>query len=176
MDKLTCSELQQYARERRLMSIHLRIRIRIPRKLLYAVPKDGAEGLELSHLRTSPTSPPNQQSTTDMTRDEDIKAYGFTAIPRPMATLLAVRKDTQPPTSLTTSDIPLPSPPLVTAVLEYAKHELPIETFNHSMRVFYYGTPSLPTSRQSLSNCTQNSHPNVSVGRLGYESLERSTN
>ncbi|KFZ20416.1 hypothetical protein V501_00156 [Pseudogymnoascus sp. VKM F-4519 (FW-2642)] len=74
-----------------------------------------------------------------MTRDEDIRAYGFTALPRPMATLLAARKDPQPLTSLTISDVPLPSSPLVTAVLAYAKHELPIETFNHSMRVFYYG-------------------------------------
>ncbi|OBT38954.1 hypothetical protein VE00_10896, partial [Pseudogymnoascus sp. WSF 3629] len=73
-----------------------------------------------------------------MTRDEDIKAYGFTALPRPMDTLLAARQDPQPPTPLTTADIPLPSSPLVDAVLDYAKRELPIETFNHSMRVFYY--------------------------------------
>jgi cyanamide hydratase len=80
-----------------------------------------------------------------MTRHEDIKAYGFTALPRPMTTLLAARKDPQPPTPLTTDDIPLPSSPLVTAVLEHAKRELPTETFNHSMRVFYYGTTPAST-------------------------------
>lgn len=75
-----------------------------------------------------------------MGREEDITAYGFTALPVSMTALLAARKDPQLPTPLTISDIPVPSSPLATAVLEHAKRELPIETFNHSMRVFYYGT------------------------------------
>ena len=91
-----------------------------------------------------------------MTRDEDIKAYGFTALPRPMDALIASRKDPKPPIPLTTEDIPIPSSPLVTAILKYAKHELPVETFNHSMRVFYYGMPPsphlIPTYPSHLTN------------------------
>ena len=41
------------------------------------------------------------------------------------------------------SSIKLPGSPLVKAVHEYVKKELPIETFNHSMRVYYYGTTHL---------------------------------
>ncbi|KFY50638.1 hypothetical protein V495_00143 [Pseudogymnoascus sp. VKM F-4514 (FW-929)] len=103
-----------------------------------------------------------------MTRDEDIRTYGFTALPRPIATLLAARKDPQPVTSLTISDIPLPSSPLVAAVLEYAKHELPIETFNHSMRVLYYGIPTLAYCWQYLSNTPA---PGLAIARFSFPDL-----
>ncbi|ELR02911.1 hypothetical protein, variant [Pseudogymnoascus destructans 20631-21] len=72
-------------------------------------------------------------------REEDIKAYGFSALPRSTAALLASRVDSKQPTELSVVDIPLPDSPLVTKVIEYGRKELPVETFNHSMRVFYYG-------------------------------------
>ncbi|KFZ11728.1 hypothetical protein V502_07430 [Pseudogymnoascus sp. VKM F-4520 (FW-2644)] len=85
-----------------------------------------------------------------MAREEDIKAYGFTAYPRSTAALLASRVDPKQPHELSVEDIPLPNTPLVTAVLEYAKRELPVETFNHSMRVFYYGIAITKFSFPSL--------------------------
>lgn len=88
-----------------------------------------------------------------MTREEDIEAYGFAALPRSTAALLATRKDPQTPTELGVDDIPIPDSALVKKVLEYAKKELPVETFNHSMRVFYYGkSPFLPPKRRHPSN------------------------
>lgn len=78
-----------------------------------------------------------------MARSEDIKLYGFAALPRSTSALLGSRVDPKEATELGVDDIPIPNSPLVTAVLEYAKKELPVETFNHSMRVFYYGMPSL---------------------------------
>ncbi|KFY73657.1 hypothetical protein V499_06279 [Pseudogymnoascus sp. VKM F-103] len=74
-----------------------------------------------------------------MARDEDIKTYGFAALPRSTAALLASRVDPKQPTELGVDDIPLPDSPLAGKVVEYARKELPVETFNHSMRVFYYG-------------------------------------
>ncbi|KFY33175.1 hypothetical protein V495_08359, partial [Pseudogymnoascus sp. VKM F-4514 (FW-929)] len=85
----------------------------------------------------NPLSHHHPPSST-MTREEDIAAYGFTALPRSTAALLATRKDIQEPTELGVDDIPIPDTALVKKVLEYAKKELPVETFNHSMRVFYY--------------------------------------
>jgi cyanamide hydratase len=77
-----------------------------------------------------------------MAREEDIKTYGFSALPRSTTALLASRVDPKQPTELTVEDIPLPESPLVEKVVEYARRELPVETFNHSMRVFYYGMPA----------------------------------
>ncbi|KAJ9669582.1 hypothetical protein H2201_000449 [Coniosporium apollinis] len=64
--------------------------------------------------------------------------YGWTAVPRSQSVLL---KDAQPkdPEPLKVSDIDLPSSPVIDQVHEYAKKNLPEETYNHSMRVFYYG-------------------------------------
>ena len=44
---------------------------------------------------------------------------------------------------VTVSSITLPSSNLSKAVYDYAKRELAVETFNHSMRVFYYGSAIL---------------------------------
>ncbi|KAL5349440.1 hypothetical protein ACLOAV_005732 [Pseudogymnoascus australis] len=74
-----------------------------------------------------------------MSRTDDIKAYGLTAYPRSTTSLLSSRVEPKEPHALGVDDIPLPDSALVGKVLEYAKKELPVETFNHSMRVFYYG-------------------------------------
>ncbi|KFY65478.1 hypothetical protein V496_02535, partial [Pseudogymnoascus sp. VKM F-4515 (FW-2607)] len=74
-----------------------------------------------------------------MSRTDDIKAYGLTAYPRSSASLLSSRVEPKEPHALGVDDIPLPDSALVGKVIEYAKEELPVETFNHSMRVFYYG-------------------------------------
>ncbi|KAH7403565.1 hypothetical protein BKA64DRAFT_694337 [Cadophora sp. MPI-SDFR-AT-0126] len=69
-----------------------------------------------------------------------IEDFGWTAVPRKLSTLLeqsqASSRAAQP---ISTSSISLPDSPLAKAVLDFAKRELSTETYNHSMRVFYYG-------------------------------------
>jgi cyanamide hydratase len=43
------------------------------------------------------------------------------------------------PTLVLCSDIPLPDTPLTKAVTDFVKQKLPEPTFNHSMRVYYFG-------------------------------------
>ena len=68
-----------------------------------------------------------------------IEKYGWTAVPRKVSDLLQQSQASSPAPPVAVSSIPLPSSPLSTAVHDYAQLELPVETFNHSMRVFYYG-------------------------------------
>ncbi|KUJ20266.1 cyanamide hydratase [Mollisia scopiformis] len=82
-----------------------------------------------------------------------IEKYGWTAVPRKVSTLLSQSESSSnQPKSLSTSTIPLPDSPLVKAVQEYAKAELPTETYNHSMRVFYYGEAILTHAFPSWSS------------------------
>jgi cyanamide hydratase len=69
---------------------------------------------------------------------DPLETYGWTAVPRSQSKLLDSVKP-KPATKITTSDITVPSSPVVQKVYEYAKAQLPEQTFNHSMRVFYYG-------------------------------------
>ncbi|KAL6721713.1 hypothetical protein ACLMJK_000818 [Lecanora helva] len=68
-----------------------------------------------------------------------ISTHGWTAVPRDTSLLLDGKKNIVQPKSTGVNDISLPKTPLAQNVLEYAKRELREETFNHSMRVFYYG-------------------------------------
>jgi hypothetical protein len=69
-----------------------------------------------------------------------VEKYGWTAVPRDVGTLLQQSQASSGPAKyIAASSIKLPDSPLVQAVHEYAKKELPLETFNHSMRVYYYG-------------------------------------
>lgn len=67
-----------------------------------------------------------------------IQAYGWAAKPRDPTIFLRekVHKD---PVPQTVESIRLPDTPLAKRLLEYAKQKLNTGTFNHSMRVFYYG-------------------------------------
>ena len=68
-----------------------------------------------------------------------IEKYGWTAVPRKTSALLEQFHVSGNPPVVSVSSIQLPSSPLCKAVHGYALRELPVETFNHSMRVFYYG-------------------------------------
>jgi cyanamide hydratase len=70
---------------------------------------------------------------------QDADANGWTAVPRSLDQLLQHSKtgNTKP---YSVDEIPLPSSPVAKQAMEYAKQHLPVPTFNHSMRVFYYGT------------------------------------
>ena len=65
-------------------------------------------------------------------------ANGWTPVPRSMAQLLEHIKpeDTKP---YAVGDIALPSSTVARQAMEHARQHLPTPTFNHSMRVFYYG-------------------------------------
>ncbi|KAG4441186.1 hypothetical protein IFR05_003304 [Cadophora sp. M221] len=69
-----------------------------------------------------------------------IEKFGWTAVPRKLSTLLEQSQASSGPAKpISVSSISLPDSPLAKAVHEYAKKDLATETYNHSMRVFYYG-------------------------------------
>ncbi|KAI4247155.1 MAG: hypothetical protein LQ352_006206 [Teloschistes flavicans] len=70
----------------------------------------------------------------------EIKLYGWEAKPRDPSVVLSGKKNIRDPEPQTIASTKLPDTPLAKSVLEYAKKELSTETFNHSMRVYYYGT------------------------------------
>jgi len=70
---------------------------------------------------------------------EAIQGHGWTAVPRSLEKLVTSRKNPKPPAPMTLAEISIPESDLVQQVLNYAKENLPPETFNHSMRVFCYG-------------------------------------
>lgn len=75
------------------------------------------------------------------TRDEAIKLYGWGCVPvePKLKKWLGDKKFVNKPIPQLCSQVQVPETDLVKASLEYAKAELPQHTFNHSMRVFYYG-------------------------------------
>ena len=81
---------------------------------------------------------------------DPISTHGWTAVPRDAATVLNTRQEIKDPSPHRVQDISVPQSPLANAVTEYAKRELSEQTFNHSMRVYLYGTipnlrlPSIP--------------------------------
>lgn len=86
------------------------------------------------HQKPEPVAP-------GITREQEIEAYGWQAVPRSNAAILSMaQKFSEAPVfifpeleqNLTQTD-------LTQKVEKYAKKQLPIETFNHSMRVFLYG-------------------------------------
>ncbi|KAF2494142.1 cyanamide hydratase [Lophium mytilinum] len=70
---------------------------------------------------------------------ESISQYGFTAVPRSLSKILA-HTASNPPAKVDAADITPPSSELAKKVYAYAKEHLSEQTFNHSMRVFYYGS------------------------------------
>lgn len=69
----------------------------------------------------------------------DVTKYGWTAVPRNVEKLLKGRKNIKDPDPVLVKDIKLPDSQLAKTIQQYAKEKLPEETFNHSMRVYYYG-------------------------------------
>ncbi|MCJ1436440.1 hypothetical protein MMC27_005819 [Xylographa pallens] len=79
-------------------------------------------------------------------REAAILEHGFTAVPRDAdEKILKGAKNVKDPIPLSVEDIDFPSEPLVQKVQEYAKAHLNEQTFNHSMRVYYYGRAILHT-------------------------------
>lgn len=74
---------------------------------------------------------------------DSTQLHGWTAVPRDASIILSTRDDVKAPKSSSVREITLPSTPLADAVTQYAKQELDEQTFNHSMRVYYYGIISI---------------------------------
>ena len=70
---------------------------------------------------------------------DPIKAYGWTALPRDPKLFLSEGCLSTGPLPVLVESVRLPDTPLANSILAYAKEELNSGTFNHSMRVFYYG-------------------------------------
>jgi cyanamide hydratase len=87
-------------------------------------------------------------------RTQAIEAYGWTAVPRKVSALLSQSQATGPAPALSISSLPVPTTPLSTAVNEYAKKELSIETYNHSLRVYSYGLAILQHAFPTWSTTT----------------------
>jgi len=67
--------------------------------------------------------------------------HGFNAVPRDPEVILKGHNGESP--YIPMKEIAVPDTKVVRAVDEYVKKELSRETYNHSVRVYYYGTISI---------------------------------
>ncbi len=75
-----------------------------------------------------------------MSTDKTTAAYGWTSVPRDPKLILSGNEYLHEPRSLFVQDIPFPSDDeLVVKVQKYAQEKLTGQTYNHSMRVYYFG-------------------------------------
>lgn len=70
---------------------------------------------------------------------DTIEQFGFTAVPRSLDKLIATHSTKATSTPVSVDDIDLPTTPLVASITALVKEKLPRQTYNHSMRVYYYG-------------------------------------
>jgi cyanamide hydratase len=77
----------------------------------------------------------------------EMSINGWTAVPRSFAKSLA-DVDQEKQAKLSVDDVELPDSELAKRTHAYAKEQLPEKTFNHSMRVVYFGKP--PASLSGL--------------------------
>jgi cyanamide hydratase len=63
--------------------------------------------------------------------------FGFNPVPRSQAQILKGHQKESP--YIPIADIEIPDTPVVRAVDQYVKAELSPETYNHSVRVYFYG-------------------------------------
>ncbi|KUL91228.1 hypothetical protein ZTR_01706 [Talaromyces verruculosus] len=70
-----------------------------------------------------------------------ITEYGLTAVPASTTQILSdpTTKPSSPPPAFTLSSFPIPSTALAKRIQAYAKTHLPEPTYNHSLRVYYFG-------------------------------------
>ena len=101
-----------------------------------------------------------------------VKEHGFTAVARDTKTLISgnINHISRP---IKIEDIPFPKTELIKKVQDYAKSKLGKETYNHSMRVYYYGNwigtygeiPKDSISIQAEQLQSNNSHTGMSPTR-----------
>lgn len=71
--------------------------------------------------------------------NNDIALHGWTPVVRDHQALLSGKPYINKPSTLLVKDIPFPSDDVAVKVRKHAEEKLPTPTFNHSMRVFYFG-------------------------------------
>jgi hypothetical protein len=100
---------------------------------------------------------------------DKIEEYGWSAVVRDPKILLDGKPYINAPTPILVKDIPFPTDEIVKKVQEYARTELIEQTFNHSMRVYYFGK-YLCSSLKVYSLCIQStSYTNYSVSSAQVE-------
>jgi cyanamide hydratase len=73
--------------------------------------------------------------------NDTIALHGWTAVPRDANAILKGKPYIHKPEALLVKDMEFPSEdPLVARIQQYAKEKLPPQTYNHSMRVYYFCT------------------------------------
>ena len=90
--------------------------------------------------------------------NDEIELHGWTAVPRDPKVFLSKRSKNKEPEPLLIDDLPFPIDELVTKVQEFAKSELREETYNHSMRVYYFGNPLVLLSAAKYQQLPSSSH------------------
>jgi hypothetical protein len=83
-----------------------------------------------------------RNTMADNSKEQELAAHGWTAVPRSQSKIIADLEDPKP-ANIVVEDIQVPDSDVARKTYEYAKKELPEKTFNHSMRVYYYGTYAL---------------------------------
>lgn len=73
-----------------------------------------------------------------MSRESQVTEYGWTAAPLDPQKWASMGTQ-NPPIAYRVQDNALPDTPLVQKATEYVKQHLPVQTVNHSMRVYHYG-------------------------------------
>ncbi len=72
--------------------------------------------------------------------NNDVAVHGWTSVPRDARVVLSGGDYLHEPTSLLVQNIPFPSDDkLVVKIQKYAEQRLAPETYNHSMRTYYFG-------------------------------------
>jgi cyanamide hydratase len=78
-------------------------------------------------------------SSTPAASADDIAKHGWTAVPRD-SNVIFKTKPISNPSALEVADMHFPADdPVVAEVQRYAKEHLLEQTYNHSMRVYYWG-------------------------------------
>lgn len=83
--------------------------------------------------------------------------YGFNPLPRSQEKLLKGHKKDSP--YIPISEIAVPDTKIVHAVNEYVKKELSPETYNHCMRIYFYGISTLQSADDTGQAIVRNHFP-----------------
>ncbi|KAK3196420.1 hypothetical protein K4F52_000302 [Lecanicillium sp. MT-2017a] len=84
----------------------------------------------------------------------EIMLNGWTAVPLDANMLFSGKTYLNAPTALKTNDIAFPSDDaVVIKAQQYAKEKLSLETYNHSMRVYYYATAIIRQQFAQYADC-----------------------
>lgn len=71
----------------------------------------------------------------------EVQTNGWTAVPVSGKQIIEARRPISPPDPVEVEDVPFPSEdPIIVEAQSFAQKQLSPEAYNHSMRVFYWGT------------------------------------